>query len=60
MTDQATTDALADALEAFVSYAEAGFLDEIPRHKPDVYYNDLVKDAVRALRAAGRPQGDRP
>lgn len=51
---------LAAALEAFVSHAEAGFLDEVPSFKPDVYHNDLVRNAIAALRLAGREQEDRP
>ena len=36
-------------LSEFTSMAEAGFLDEIPRFRPDCYYHPLVKQAAQLL-----------
>lgn len=40
-------------LQEWLSMAEAGFLDEIPRFKPDVYQNQLVADTVAVLERIG-------
>lgn len=40
---------LANVLYDWLANAESGFLDEIPRHQPDVYQNQLVADTVNVL-----------
>lgn len=44
-----TMEELVKVLRDWLSNAEAGFLDEIPRHTPDVYQNQLVADTVAVL-----------